>query len=67
MKASPARCAAKNSAGFWSAEVNDRIVTFLEAVFVYVIPELLALVLFALPWIRIEMHLKNWTGVFYMC
>ncbi|KAK9268069.1 hypothetical protein L1049_010508 [Liquidambar formosana] len=42
----------KNHDGEWSNEANNRIFTFLKAVLVFVIPELLALVLFVLPWIR---------------
>ncbi|KAF2297721.1 hypothetical protein GH714_002433 [Hevea brasiliensis] len=51
---------AKNSAGFWSDEANSRIVTFLEAVFVFVIPELLALLFFVLPWIRNALEELDW-------
>ncbi|XP_048229927.1 callose synthase 11 [Ricinus communis] len=57
---------AKNSAQFWSTEANDRIVTFLEAVFVYVIPELLALVLFALPWIRNALEELDWSILYVL-
>lgn len=42
----------KNSDDGWSDEANRRIITFLEAAFVFVIPELLALVLFIVPWFR---------------
>ncbi|XP_037492451.1 callose synthase 11 isoform X2 [Jatropha curcas] len=52
---------AKNSAGSWSDEANSRIVTFLEAVFVFVIPELLALVFFVLPWIRNALEELDWS------
>ncbi|TYG74344.1 hypothetical protein ES288_D04G175400v1 [Gossypium darwinii] len=34
----------------WSAEAGKRVVFFLLVAFVYVLPELLALVLFVLPW-----------------
>ncbi|XP_050226548.1 callose synthase 11 [Mercurialis annua] len=56
---------AKNSAGFWSSQANDRIVMFLEAVVVFVIPEMLALVLFALPWIRNALEELDWS-IFYV-
>ncbi|XP_057544238.1 callose synthase 11-like [Amaranthus tricolor] len=38
--------------GRWSYEVDQRIFTFLKVVFVFIIQELLALVLFVLPWVR---------------
>ncbi|WCJ27033.1 glucan synthase-like 1 [Euphorbia peplus] len=56
---------AKNSAGFWSDEANGRITTFLEVVFVFVIPELLALLFFVLPWIRNALEELNWS-IFYV-
>jgi len=52
---------AKNSAGFWSSEADRRIVTFLEAAFVFVIPELLALLFFVLPWIRNALEELDWS------
>ncbi|XP_042519046.1 callose synthase 12 [Macadamia integrifolia] len=42
----------RNQDGRWSATANGRLVTLLEAAFVFIIPELLALALFILPWIR---------------
>lgn len=51
----------KNSDGRWSYEANQRILTFLKAALVYVIPELLALVLFVLPWIRNLLEHVDWT------
>ncbi|KAA8519798.1 hypothetical protein F0562_014112 [Nyssa sinensis] len=50
----------KNSDGRWSYEADQRIITFLWAVFVFVIPELLALVLFILPWIRNVIEETDW-------
>lgn len=38
--------------GRWSFEANQRILVFLKAAFVFVCPELLAIVLFIVPWIR---------------
>lgn len=52
---------AKNSAGFWSSEADRRVVTFLEAAFVFVIPELLALLFFVLPWIRNALEELDWS------
>ncbi|XP_010269904.1 PREDICTED: callose synthase 12-like [Nelumbo nucifera] len=49
----------------WSAEANRRVVTFLEAAFVFILPELLALALFILPWIRNFLEGKNWR-IFYV-
>ncbi|KAK9131779.1 hypothetical protein Scep_011307 [Stephania cephalantha] len=48
----------------WSAEANRRVITFLEAAGVYVLPEVLALVLFVLPWIRNFLEETNWR-IFY--
>ncbi|PQM34139.1 callose synthase 11 isoform X2 [Prunus yedoensis var. nudiflora] len=42
----------KNSDGRWSDAANQRIIVFLEAALVFVIPEVLALVLFIVPWVR---------------
>lgn len=56
----------KNNDRSWkSAEVNRRVVNFLEVVLVYLIPELLALALFILPWIRNFIENRNWR-IFYM-
>nr|KYP44555.1 Callose synthase 12 [Cajanus cajan] len=49
----------------WSPAANNRVLNFMEAVFVFVIPELLALALFILPWIRNFVENTNWR-VFYM-
>ncbi|CAK8536422.1 unnamed protein product [Lathyrus sativus] len=49
----------------WSVEANKRLTTFLEVAFVFVIPELLALALFILPWVRNFMENRNWR-IFYM-
>ncbi|XP_043703046.1 callose synthase 12-like [Telopea speciosissima] len=49
----------------WSAEANGRLVTFLEAAFVFIVPELLALALFILPWIRNLLEETNWR-IFYV-
>ncbi|KAF7805934.1 callose synthase 12-like [Senna tora] len=49
----------------WSAEANRRVVTFLEVAFVFIIPELLALALFIVPWIRNFIENTNWR-IFYM-
>ncbi|KAJ4981755.1 hypothetical protein NE237_032592 [Protea cynaroides] len=49
----------------WSAEANRRLVTFLEAALVFIIPELLALALFILPWIRNFLEKTNWR-IFYV-
>ncbi|KVH89522.1 callose synthase 11-like [Cynara cardunculus var. scolymus] len=42
----------KNSDGGWSDAANDKIIVFLKAGLVYIIPELLALLLFVIPWVR---------------
>ncbi|KAH6829081.1 glucan synthase-like 1 [Perilla frutescens var. hirtella] len=50
----------KNSDGRWSDEANQRIFTFLKAALVFVMPELLALILFVLPWIRNMIEEADW-------
>lgn len=55
----------KNSDG-WSDEANRRIVTFLKAAFVFVIPELLALVLFIVPWFRNLLEELDWSIVYWL-
>ncbi|KAK3006725.1 hypothetical protein RJ639_017178 [Escallonia herrerae] len=49
----------------WSSEANKRVVTFLEVALVFIIPELLALALFILPWIRNFLENTNWR-IFYL-
>ncbi|XP_060191459.1 callose synthase 11-like [Lycium barbarum] len=55
----------RNSDRRWSYEANQRIFTFLEAALVFVAPELLALVLFILPWLRNVIEKTNWP-IFYL-
>nr|POF10427.1 callose synthase 12 [Quercus suber] len=49
----------------WSAEANRRFVTFLEVALVFILPELLAVVLFVIPWIRNFLEETN-LKIFYM-
>ncbi|CAH1450944.1 unnamed protein product [Lactuca virosa] len=42
----------KNSDGQWSDAANDKIIVFLKSGLVYIIPEVLALLLFIIPWVR---------------
>ncbi|KAJ7948313.1 Callose synthase [Quillaja saponaria] len=49
----------------WSNEANNRLVNFLEVAVVFIIPELLAVALFVLPWIRNFLENTNWR-IFYM-
>ncbi|CAI9756479.1 unnamed protein product [Fraxinus pennsylvanica] len=56
----------KNSNDVWSYEANQRILTFLKAALVFVIPELLALVLFILPWIRNVIEEADWTILYIL-
>uniref|UniRef100_A0A1D1YPS8 1,3-beta-glucan synthase n=1 Tax=Anthurium amnicola TaxID=1678845 RepID=A0A1D1YPS8_9ARAE len=50
----------KNRDGRWSAAANSRLVSFLEAAGVFILPELLALLLFLLPWVRNLLEKTNW-------
>ncbi|OVA07770.1 Glycosyl transferase [Macleaya cordata] len=54
----------RNHDGRWSDEANRRLVNFLMAAFLFIIPELLALALFILPWIRNFLEQTNWR-IFY--
>ncbi|KAL3820479.1 hypothetical protein ACJIZ3_006384 [Penstemon smallii] len=55
----------RNNDVFWSYEANQRIITFLWAALVFVIPELLALILFIVPWVRNLIEETDWF-VFYI-
>ncbi|KAF3451476.1 hypothetical protein FNV43_RR07571 [Rhamnella rubrinervis] len=56
----------KNSDAGWSDEANRRIITFLQAALVFVIPELLALVLFIIPWFRNLLEELNWSVLYWL-
>uniref|UniRef100_A0A2P2MAE7 1,3-beta-glucan synthase n=1 Tax=Rhizophora mucronata TaxID=61149 RepID=A0A2P2MAE7_RHIMU len=55
----------KNSDRGWSAAADRRVVNFLEVAAVFILPELLALVLFLIPWIRNFLENTNWR-IFYI-
>ncbi|XP_024992258.1 callose synthase 12-like [Cynara cardunculus var. scolymus] len=55
----------KNNDQRWSAAANRKVVTFLEVSLVFMIPELLALALFILPWVRNFLENTNWR-IFYL-
>ncbi|KAG2599711.1 callose synthase 12-like [Panicum virgatum] len=50
----------RRSNGQWSSAVNSRIMRLLYAAAVFVIPEVLALVLFIVPWVRNALEKTNW-------
>uniref|UniRef100_A0A7N0R990 1,3-beta-glucan synthase n=1 Tax=Kalanchoe fedtschenkoi TaxID=63787 RepID=A0A7N0R990_KALFE len=50
----------KNRDGRWSNEAYNRILVFLKAVLVFITPELLAVALFILPWLRNFLEKLNW-------
>ncbi|KAL7130035.1 hypothetical protein ABFS83_13G106800 [Erythranthe nasuta] len=50
----------KNSDRSWSFEANQRILVFLKAALVFIVPELLALVLFIVPWVRNFIEDADW-------
>lgn len=54
----------KNSDNMWSDEANQRIITFLKAVLFFLIPELLSLVLFIVPWLRNLIEESDWSIVY---
>lgn len=55
----------KNSDGMWSDAANQRIYTFLKTALVFIIPELLALILFIVPWVRNLIEEADWK-IFYV-
>ncbi|KAI4363838.1 hypothetical protein MLD38_020005 [Melastoma candidum] len=55
----------KNADRRWSNAANDRVINFLEVALVFIAPELLALVLFILPWIRNFLEETDWR-IFHM-
>ncbi|ONM37944.1 Callose synthase 11 [Zea mays] len=44
----------------WSFSANSRVLNYLEAAAVFLIPQVLALVLFIVPWIRNFLEKTNW-------
>ncbi|CAI9089404.1 OLC1v1023971C1 [Oldenlandia corymbosa var. corymbosa] len=55
----------RNADRRWSRAANNRILNFLEVALVFIIPELLALVLFIVPWVRNFLENTNWR-IFYL-
>ncbi|KAD3641998.1 hypothetical protein R6Q59_004617 [Mikania micrantha] len=55
----------KNDDGDWSSAANKRVVNFLEVALVFILPEILALVLFIIPWVRNFLENTNWR-IFYL-
>ncbi|GMI88471.1 enhancer of edr1 3, glucan synthase-like 5, GLUCAN SYNTHASE-LIKE 5, POWDERY MILDEW RESISTANT 4 [Hibiscus trionum] len=49
----------------WSAEANRLVFLYLQVAFVFVLPELLSMALFVLPWIRNFFEMTDWK-VFYL-
>ncbi|GAB4826957.1 Callose synthase 11 [Ancistrocladus abbreviatus] len=56
----------KNKDGMWSDEANRQIIVFLKTAFVFIFPELLALVLFVLPWVRNVIEEANWPVLYLL-
>ncbi|KAL7000400.1 Callose synthase 12 [Sarracenia purpurea var. burkii] len=54
----------KNNDRRWSPEANKRVINFLEVASVFILPEILALAFFILPWIRNFIENSNWR-IFY--
>ncbi|XP_044502685.1 callose synthase 12-like [Mangifera indica] len=55
----------KNRDNNWSAQANRRVANFLQAAVVFILPELLAVALFILPWVRNFLERTNWK-IFYL-
>ncbi|XP_021727691.1 callose synthase 12-like [Chenopodium quinoa] len=55
----------RNNNRGWSGAAERQIINFLLAVAVFVLPEVLALVLFIIPWVRNFVEETNWK-IFYM-
>ncbi|XP_071703258.1 callose synthase 12-like [Rutidosis leptorrhynchoides] len=49
----------------WSSAANKRVVTFVEVAIVFISPEILALALFIIPWVRNFLENTNWK-IFYV-
>ncbi|KAH6791371.1 glucan synthase-like 1 [Perilla frutescens var. frutescens] len=56
----------KSYDGGWSYEANQRILTFLKAALIFVIPELLALTMFILPWIHHFIEEADWPVLYVL-
>ena len=54
------RWAQRNHDLRWSREANKRLVNYLKVALVFIMPELLALLLFVLPWVRNFAEKSNW-------
>lgn len=50
----------RNSVGSWSGKATTAFIQFLEAAAVFILPEVLALTMFALPWIRNLVEKSEW-------
>lgn len=55
----------RNRNGGWSGAADRQVVSFLLAVAVFILPEVLAVVLFIIPWVRNFVEETNWK-IFYM-
>ncbi|KAK7302786.1 hypothetical protein RJT34_13682 [Clitoria ternatea] len=56
----------KGSSRTWSDAANQRIITFLKVVFCFLIPELVALVLFVVPWLRNIVEESDWRIIYLL-
>ncbi|GAV88560.1 Glucan_synthase domain-containing protein/FKS1_dom1 domain-containing protein [Cephalotus follicularis] len=56
----------KNADKGWSPEANGRILMFLKAALVFLIPELLATALFIIPWIRNLIEELDWNIMYVL-
>ena len=54
------RWAERNHDLRWSREANKRLVNYLKVSLVFIMPEILALLLFVLPWVRNFAKKRNW-------
>ncbi|GLJ17580.1 hypothetical protein SUGI_0305880 [Cryptomeria japonica] len=50
----------KNHDFGWSSKANSMLLNFVEAALVFIAPEVLALLLFIIPWVRNFMEKSNW-------
>ncbi|XP_074308092.1 callose synthase 11 [Silene latifolia] len=56
----------RHDRGRWLTDANDQILVFLKAVFVFVIPELLSIVLFIIPWVRNFIEEANFPLIYWL-
>ncbi|GMH12090.1 hypothetical protein Nepgr_013931 [Nepenthes gracilis] len=55
----------RNYDGRWTPAANQRIITFLEGSLLFLVPEILGIILFVIPWVQNFIEQTNWR-IFYL-